>query len=58
MLYPLKENEEVVYNSLVELPDRLRKQSNNVESEGFLTAAWLIRMAADEIEIHRKNLNV
>ena len=42
------------YNGLKNLPDRLRRQANNVESDGWLTAARLIREAADELEYYRE----
>ncbi len=36
------------------LPERLRRQADNVETDGWLKAAWLMRHAADELEHHRQ----
>ena len=37
-----------------DLPERLRRQADNVETDGWLKAAWLMRHAADELEFNRK----
>lgn len=39
---------------LKNLPDRLRRQADNVEEEGWLTAARLMREASYELEEYRK----
>ena len=44
------------FQPLVNLPERLRRQADNVETDGWATAARLMREAAFEIEEHRKQL--
>jgi hypothetical protein len=41
---------------LRDLPNRLRVQANNVEEEGYVSAARLMREAAAEIDFYR-NIN-
>lgn len=45
------------WKTVDDLPERLRKQANNVEKDGWCKAAWLMRNAADEIEFYRKDTN-
>jgi hypothetical protein len=41
------------YRPAINLPERLRNSSKDVEMEGFLTASRLMNYAADELELYR-----
>lgn len=52
--YRRAKREYITYTPLKDLPNRLRRQADNVETDGWVSASRLMKEAASELEMYRR----